>query len=116
MYGILFPVSNGKFQEIPMGHVHDHAKVEVIATALFPRIAILNHSCDPNIRNFFEGNVLTIRATQPIRNNEEIFNGYCPSFRLLEMAKRRQLLKDQYGFDCDCAKCDETSEILMLQV
>lgn len=115
MYGILFPSDepNGKVQPIPLGHMHDHSMVAVIATALFPRIAILNHSCDPNIRNGFDGNALTIKATRHIRCGEEIFNGYCPSYRLLETAKRRQLLKEQYSFDCDCSVCELNDGVVL---
>lgn len=112
MYALSFRDSN----EIPLGHMHDHAKVVVNATALFPRIAILNHSCDPNIRNRFDGNVLTIKATRTIHSHEEIFNGYCPSYKLLETAKRRQLLKEQYSFDCDCSWCEQQSESVVLKV
>lgn len=113
MFGILFPSSDGVIQSIPLGHMHDHAKVAVIATALFPRIAILNHSCDPNIRNIFNGNVLTIKATRSISSSEEVFNGYCSSYKLLGTTKRRQLLKEQYGFDCDCSMCEQSESFLL---
>lgn len=113
MYGILFNAPNGKIQPIQFGQMQNHAKVAVTATALFPRTAILNHSCDPNIRNCFNGNFLTIKSTRAISGSEEIFNGYCSSYKLLDTANRKQLLKDQYSFDCDCSKCVESEDLLL---
>lgn len=110
MFGIAFATPD---EPIPLGHLHERANVSVVATALFPRVAMLNHSCDPNIRNRFDGNVLTITATRPIRRNEEVFNGYCPGYKLLDTAKRRQLLNEQYGFDCECARCADNEDVLL---
>lgn len=110
MYGIVLS-SDGS--DIPMGQLQERARAVVIATALFPRTAILNHSCDPNIRNRFSGNVLTIHAVRPILGGTEIFNGYCPSYKLLDTSKRRQLLKEQYGFDCDCQCCAQSENSLL---
>lgn len=84
-----------------------------IFTAIFPKISILNHSCDPNIRNTFDGDVLTIHATRPIADGEQIYNCYGPHYKLLDRNERRSALAAQYCFDCDCPKCtsdDKTIE------
>lgn len=85
----------------------------MIATALYPHIAMLNHSCVPNIRNYFEGNRLTIYALRELAAGDEVLNCYCSvgssSTTIAETdetgAERRQMLLDQYGFECQCAKC-----------
>lgn len=84
-----------------------------IFTAIFPRISILNHSCDPNIRNCFDGPFLSIYASRDIGENEEIFNCYGPNYKLMSKDDRQMALKQQYCFTCHCDKCasnDQTYE------
>lgn len=76
-----------------------------IFTAIFPKISMLNHSCDPNIRNTFDGPYLSIYATRDIASNEEIFNCYGPNYKLMSTLDRQSSLKQQYCFDCKCNKC-----------
>lgn len=84
-----------------------------IFTAIFPKISMLNHACDPNIRNSFDGPFLSIHATRDIAENEEIFNCYGPNYKLMSKTDRQTVLKQQYCFDCNCDKCsndDQTFE------
>lgn len=84
-----------------------------IFTAIFPKISLLNHSCDPNIRNCFDGPFLSIYATREIVENGEIFNCYGPNYKLMSKSERQNILKNQYCFKCDCEKCstnDQTFE------
>lgn len=76
-----------------------------IFTAIFPKISLLNHSCDPNIRNSFDGSFLTIYATRDINENEEILNCYISNYKLMGKTERQIPLKQQYCFDCQCSKC-----------
>lgn len=76
-----------------------------IFTAIFPKISILNHSCDPNIRNSFNGSYLTIYAARDIVPNEEVFNCYGPNYKLMPKNDRQQALMQQYRFECKCEKC-----------
>lgn len=76
-----------------------------VFTAIFPKISLLNHSCDPNIRNSFDGQNLTIYATRPIVEDEQVFNCYGPHFKLMDRADRQSALEQQYCFKCDCDKC-----------
>lgn len=74
---------------------------------------MLNHSCDPNIRNCFDGPFLRIHATRDIAENEEIFNCYGPNYKLMSKGDRQLALKQQYCFDCNCSRCmsnDQTYE------
>lgn len=76
-----------------------------IFTAIFPKISMLNHSCDPNIRNCFDGPYLRIYATRDIAENEEIYNCYGPNYKLMSKIDRQMALKQQYCFDCKCSRC-----------
>ncbi|XP_050084696.1 SET and MYND domain-containing protein 4-like [Anopheles aquasalis] len=87
------------------GLLHRYYSSERVFTAIFPRISMFNHSCDPNIRNCFEGSTLTVYATRPIRTGGEIFNCYGPNYKLMPASERSMCLRRQYCFDCSCDRC-----------
>lgn len=76
-----------------------------IFTAIFPRISMFNHSCDPNIRNRFDNTELLIFARRAINEGDEIFNCYGPNSKLNLRQERQELLNQQYEFECDCLSC-----------
>ena len=44
--------------------------------AIYPTIANVNHSCDPNVSLVNWGNLALLVANQPIRAGEQIFDTY----------------------------------------
>lgn len=79
--------------------------------AIFPKIAILNHSCDPNTRHSFDGPFVSINALRDIAKNEEIYFCYGPNYKVAHKALRQSALIKSYRFKCECSKCiieDET--------
>lgn len=91
--------------KISLSHMNQCMSSTRIFTAIFPTISLLNHSCDPNIYNEFNGMELTIHASKDIKQNEEIFNCYGPQYKLMAKKYRKKELKEQYCFDCECDKC-----------
>lgn len=87
------------------GHLYQCLASSRMFTAIFPKISLLNHSCDPNIRNSFDGQFLTIYATRSIGQGEEVFNCYGPHYKLMDREERQWALVQQYCFVCDCEKC-----------
>ncbi|NXA20738.1 SMYD4 protein, partial [Ibidorhyncha struthersii] len=75
-----------------------------LATAFFPVLSLLNHSCCPNISLSFSGTAATVRASQSIPSGQEIFHCYGPHRCRMKVAERQQLLS-QYFFECRCAAC-----------
>ncbi|NXN76642.1 SMYD4 protein, partial [Himantopus himantopus] len=75
-----------------------------LATAFFPVLSLLNHSCCPNISLSFSGTAATVRASQPIPSGQEIFHCYGPHRCRMKVAERQQLLS-QYFFECRCPAC-----------
>ncbi|NWX68138.1 SMYD4 protein, partial [Alca torda] len=75
-----------------------------LATAFFPVLSLLNHSCCPNISVSFSGTAATVRASQPIPSGQEIFHCYGPHRCRMRVAERQQLLS-QYFFECRCRAC-----------
>lgn len=92
-------------RDIPLGRLHACLHLDVVATALYPRVAILNHSCAPNIRNRFDGRRLTVSATRPLAAGAEVFNCYVSTEAQMPTAERRAALSAQYGFECECTRC-----------
>ncbi|NXJ97507.1 SMYD4 protein, partial [Corythaixoides concolor] len=75
-----------------------------LATAFFPVLSLLNHSCCPNISVSFSGTAATVRASQAIPSGQEIFHCYGPHRCRMRVAERQQLLS-QYFFECRCQAC-----------
>lgn len=99
-----------KLKNISIDDLHLVSTNSRIFTAIFPNISILNHSCDPNIRNCFEGANLSIYAARDIAKNEEIFNCYGPNYKIMSKSERQTALKQQYCFECNCIKCSTNDQ------
>uniref|UniRef100_A0A3B3Z7P0 MYND-type domain-containing protein n=1 Tax=Periophthalmus magnuspinnatus TaxID=409849 RepID=A0A3B3Z7P0_9GOBI len=71
-----------------------------IATALFPTLSFLNHSCCPNTSLAF-----TTGASAIIAPGQEILHCYGPHSSRMKTQERRRLLFEQYNFQCQCEAC-----------
>ncbi|NXH16630.1 SMYD4 protein, partial [Bucco capensis] len=80
-----------------------------LATAFFPVLSLLNHSCCPNSSVAFSGTAATVRASQPILSGQEIFHCYGAHRCRMRLAERQQLLS-QYFFECHCQACRDELE------
>ncbi|XP_063002825.1 SET and MYND domain-containing protein 4 [Elgaria multicarinata webbii] len=78
-----------------------------LATALFPVVSLLNHSCDPNTSVTFGGRTAEVRALEPIPRGQEILHCYGPHRCRMGAARRRERLLSQYFFECRCQACSE---------
>ncbi|XP_034034097.1 SET and MYND domain-containing protein 4 [Thalassophryne amazonica] len=104
-----------------------------IATAIFPTLSLLNHSCCPNTSLVFStgtspgswgpelsadfsesgaedsrstcGVTVTVRAARVISPGQEILHCYGPHSSRMEFWERRRLLEEQYYFLCTCEAC-----------
>nr|XP_061801247.1 SET and MYND domain-containing protein 4-like [Nerophis lumbriciformis] len=79
-----------------------------IATALFPTLSLINHSCRPNTSvTFSESGAVTVRANQNVPSGREVLHCYGPHASRMLGKKRRRLLQEQYFFLCKCEACEE---------
>ncbi|XP_063394307.1 SET and MYND domain-containing protein 4 [Cydia fagiglandana] len=78
-----------------------------IAGAVFPTLALFNHSCDPGVVRYFSGNRIVVRTVKNIAKGEEVSENYGPIFTTVPKAERQSQLKEQYWFDCTCTPCRE---------
>ncbi|XP_058818584.1 SET and MYND domain-containing protein 4 isoform X2 [Topomyia yanbarensis] len=90
---------------IRAGFLHRYYESTRVFTGIFPQISMFNHSCEPNIRNSFNKNMLTVYATRDIEPGGEIFNCYGPNCKLMNKEDRNSALKQQYCFECKCVRC-----------
>lgn len=102
---LLKPYKIIKANTIQIGYLSLSFESGRIFTGIFPKISMFNHSCNPNIRNHFDKNGLTVYATREIKCNAEIFNCYGPMATFMRKEERKVILKQQYCFDCECEKC-----------
>ncbi|KAM9320296.1 SET and MYND domain-containing protein 4 [Gastrophryne carolinensis] len=85
----------------------ESSKCVRLATAIFPILSLMNHSCEPNTSVSFQGRQAMVRACQAIRKGEEVLHCYGPQRIRKSLEERQMLLKDQYFFVCCCKACTE---------
>lgn len=78
-----------------------------IGGGIYPTVAFLNHSCDPGVVRYFNGNFITLRAIKPISQGSIVAENYGPLFTQLPKSERQSHLLKQYHFDCMCVPCME---------
>ncbi|CAG5872966.1 unnamed protein product [Menidia menidia] len=105
-----------------------------IATAIFPTLSLLNHSCCPNTSLTFStgaavspcgsepedvsesgyescGVTVTVRAAKVICPGQEIAHCYGPHKSRMKRQERQRLLRQQYYFLCRCEACSLQEEM-----
>lgn len=81
---------------------------EFLGYSVFPRASYFNHSCNPNITKSRVGRSMLFTLNKDVLTDEPLCIDYSG---LLDepVIKRRQLLKQNWFFDCLCGRC--TSEL-----
>ncbi|CAD6575901.1 MAG: hypothetical protein CYPHOPRED_005823 [Cyphobasidiales sp. Tagirdzhanova-0007] len=100
-------------QLIPAGLLTERDKPPT-ASLVFPKIARINHCCAPNADHSIDWSNLrmTVYATTPIDQNDEISIEYTPSLVQKTREERRRVLKRDFGFLCRCRICGLEGEEL----
>ncbi|XP_066138308.1 SET and MYND domain-containing protein 4-like [Euwallacea fornicatus] len=78
-----------------------------IGAALYPTVAMFNHSCDPSIVRYNIKNKIIVRAIKPIKADDIIYENYGPLYTVDSREKRQEYLKKNYWFECLCQPCIE---------
>ncbi|KTG01897.1 hypothetical protein cypCar_00009980 [Cyprinus carpio] len=90
------------------GFTIEDEELSHLGSAVFPDVALMNHSCSPNVIVTYKGTVAEVRAVQDISPGEEIFNSYIDL--LYPTEDRIERLRDSYFFNCDCKECTYKSK------
>ncbi|KAJ8356700.1 hypothetical protein SKAU_G00194940 [Synaphobranchus kaupii] len=85
------------------GFTIEDEELSHLGSAVFPDVALMNHSCCPNVIVTYKGIVAEVRAVQEINPGEEVFTSYIDL--LYPTEDRNERLKDSYFFTCDCKEC-----------
>ncbi|KAH7239627.1 hypothetical protein MRS44_015135 [Fusarium solani] len=72
------------------------------STGLWIRASYMNHSCIPNAKKDYIGDLMIVRATRRIVAGEEILQSYDES---TDYDVRRASLQRTWGFRCKCGLC-----------
>lgn len=86
---------------------NDSGTSAFIGGGLYPTVAFFNHSCDPGVVRYFNGNVVTLRAIKRIPAGEVVAENYGPIFTQEPKDERQSHLLNQYRFSCLCTPCLE---------
>ncbi|XP_070581944.1 histone-lysine N-methyltransferase SMYD3-like isoform X2 [Ptychodera flava] len=84
------------------------AEMKPIGVAIYPKVSLLNHSCDANCVAVFNGTEILIRSVRKLQQGEECFMSYIEVMSSTQ--ERKQQLKEQYYFECDCQVCQNIEQ------
>ncbi|EDW01344.1 SET and MYND domain-containing protein 4 [Drosophila grimshawi] len=76
-----------------------------IGGAIYPTLALFNHSCDPGVVRYFRGTTIHINSVRPIEAGLPINENYGPIYTQDKREDRQARLKDLYWFECNCDAC-----------
>lgn len=80
-----------------------------IGSGCYPRGSLFNHSCSPNISFVRVGRENIFFATKDIAAGDKMCINYIDLS--LSLQERKNKLRDDYGFDCQCERCAAGSDI-----
>uniref|UniRef100_A0A182PMF2 SET domain-containing protein n=1 Tax=Anopheles epiroticus TaxID=199890 RepID=A0A182PMF2_9DIPT len=93
--------------EVQRKHANEPAVSVAIGAALYPMLALFNHSCDPGIVRYFTGTTVHVRTIKNIAAGVIIAENYGPLYTRMSRPERRQSLVANYKFECGCQACEE---------
>ncbi|XP_050428772.1 SET and MYND domain-containing protein 4 [Adelges cooleyi] len=76
-----------------------------IGGAVYPTLALLNHSCDPCVVRYHRGTTVVVHTIRDIRAGEPITENYGPVYTSQTKNERQKNLKNRYWFECNCTAC-----------
>ncbi|XP_043962527.1 N-lysine methyltransferase SMYD2-like [Gambusia affinis] len=79
-----------------------------IGTAVYPDVALINHSCLPSVIVTYNGTSAEVRAVQDMKPGDEVLISYIDL--LYPTDDRNNRLRECYYFTCDCLECKTKSK------
>lgn len=96
---INLPVFNYIYSLIAMNGV----SIAGLGVGIYIVVSKLNHSCCPNCDIKFRDSSAILVTERPLEAGEQLFISYVDD--KLSRSQRRQLLRDGWGFECNCDRC-----------
>ncbi|XP_061609416.1 N-lysine methyltransferase SMYD2-B-like [Phyllopteryx taeniolatus] len=86
-----------------------------LGTAVYPDVALINHSCVPNVIVTFNGTRADVRAVDHVKAGDEVLISYIDP--LYPTDDRNARLREAYYFACRCQECrTRSNDALKLKV
>ncbi|CAK6980170.1 N-lysine methyltransferase SMYD2-B-like isoform X2 [Scomber scombrus] len=79
-----------------------------IGTAIYPDVALINHSCLPSVIVTYDGMSAEVRAVKDMKPGDEVLISYIDL--LYPTDDRNNRLRESYYFTCDCQECKSKSK------
>jgi len=99
---------------------HGVAQTKPPLCGLWLAASLVNHSCLPNVTEFFLGDLLVLRAVKYIEAGQELLMSYVSTLQPRHV--RQKYLADKFSFSCSCIRCceeglamEETKEQMLLE-
>lgn len=86
-------------------NIGDSLETERIGGGVYPTLALVNHSCDPNFTLVFWGRVAVAIAGRTIAEGEEINDNYGAHYASMGLQERQKFLEKSHWFTCGCKAC-----------
>lgn len=90
------------------GFTVEDEELSHMGTAVYPDVALVNHSCLPNVIVTYKGVAAEVRAVQALKPGDEVLISYIDL--LYPTEDRNDRLRDCYYFTCDCKDCKTKSK------
>ncbi|XP_070843580.1 N-lysine methyltransferase SMYD2-like [Chaetodon trifascialis] len=79
-----------------------------MGTAVYPDVALVNHSCQPSVIVTYDGTSADVRAVQDMKPGDEVLISYIDL--LYPTDDRNNRLRESYYFTCGCQECKSRSK------
>lgn len=83
-----------------------HGK-EFVTVSQHLTMAMLNHSCAPNVQRLHQGGQQVLMVVRPVARGAQLFDNYGMVYTGEGRKRRQEHLLNQYGFRCGCVACQE---------
>ncbi|KAM3861643.1 N-lysine methyltransferase SMYD2-like [Diretmus argenteus] len=90
------------------GFTVEDEELSHMGTAIYPDVALINHSCLPSVIVTYKGTVAEVRAVQDMKPGDEVLISYIDL--LYPTDDRNERLRDAYYFTCNCQECKTKSK------
>ena len=84
-----------------------------LSIAFFPKMSMLNHSCNPNVFYYYKDGYMTCRASRAIPSGTELTIDYMSGRSpITSRGMRSTFLKNFVRFTCRCDKCKASEDFV----
>ncbi|KAM9798324.1 LOW QUALITY PROTEIN: N-lysine methyltransferase SMYD2-B-like [Neosynchiropus ocellatus] len=90
------------------GFTVEDEELSHIGTAVYPDVALINHSCLPSVIITYKGTRAEVRAVKDMKPGDEVLISYIDL--LYPTDDRNNRLRESYYFSCDCPECHTKSQ------